>query len=93
MALSDNPFIGLPAADLIARRDLWLRALDDIARVGRSHAFPGLSVTRADIPQILDTLRLLRVAIDVGGAGVTGAGKQIAQVTINTSRKFTGRAP
>jgi hypothetical protein len=93
MALSDNPFVGLPLADLIARRALWLQALDDIAKVGRSTAFPGLSITRADLPGILDTLKLLRVAIDVGGGGVAGAGHQIAQVTINTSRKFTGRAP
>lgn len=87
MALSDNPFIGLTAAELQAKRTLWLTAMDDIAKTGKSYSFPGLSLTHADLSEIRQTLSDLRVALDLA----TGVTSQVAQAVINTRRQFSGR--
>ena len=87
MALTDNPFIGLPLVEIQDLQALYLQVLRDIAKTGRSYAFPGLSLTRADITEITNMLSLLRMAIDFT-AGGSGAIKQFANVTINTQQQF-----
>lgn len=87
MALTDNPFIGLPLTELQDIQQLYLQVLKDIAKTGRSYAFPGLSLTRADTKEVRDLLSELRLAIDFTQSG-TGAIKQFANVVINTQRQF-----
>jgi hypothetical protein len=87
MALSDNPYIGLPLSELQEIQALYLQVLRDIAKTGRSYAFPGLSLTRADLKEVRDLLSELRAAIDFT-AGGTGAIKQFANVVINTQSQF-----
>lgn len=87
MALTDNPFIGLALPELQDLQALYVQVLKDIAKTGRSYAFPGLSLTRADIKEVRDILSELRMAIDftLGGPGRL---RQIANVTIDTQRQF-----
>lgn len=87
MAFTDNPFIGLPLTELQEIQSLYLQVLRDIAKTGRSYAFPGLSLTRADIKEVRDLLSELRGAIDFTLGG-TGAIKQFANVVIDTQRQF-----
>ena len=87
MALSDNPYIGLPLADLEAKRALYSRAEDDVLKTGKSNAFPGWSITRADLSEIRASLSLLRLAIGY----TNGTIKQSAQAIIRTDRQFSGR--
>lgn len=89
MALTDNPFIGVDTATLQQMQADYLQVLTDIAKTGKSYAFPGLSLTRADIPEVKKTLAELRLALGVA----TGATIQVAQATIRTDCKFTGRGP
>lgn len=89
MALTDNPFIGLPLATIQELQSLYVQVLRDIAKTGKSYAFPGLSLTRADLADVKKTLAELRIAVDFTGGRI----RQVAQVTINTSSKFTGRGP
>lgn len=89
MALSDNPFIGQDVAALQAMRDSYMQVLTDISKTGKSYAFPGLSLTRADLPEVRATLSQLRLAIEY----TTGQAKQVAYATIRTDTKFTGRGP
>ena len=86
MALSDNPFIGVDVAVLQEMRTNYLQVLTDIAKTGKSYSFPGLSLTRADIPEVKKTLFELGQAINVA----TGTIRQVAYATIRTDRKFTG---
>jgi hypothetical protein len=86
MALSDNPFIGVDVATLQQLQADYLQVLTDIAKTGKSYAFPGLSLTRADIPEVKKTLSELRIAIDAA----TGRAIQVAYATVRTDRKFTG---
>lgn len=88
MALTDNPFIGLPLADIQEMQQLYMQVLRDIAKTGRSYAFPGLSLTRADIKEIRDLLSELRLAADAATGVMTGGGKQMANVVINTQSQF-----
>jgi len=87
MALTDNPFIGLPLTELQELQTLYVGVLKDIAKTGRSYAFPGLSLTRADVKEVRDILSELRGAIDFT-AGGTGQIKQFANVVINTQSQF-----
>jgi len=85
MALTDNPFIGLPIAQIQELQQLYLQVLVDIAKVGRSYAFPGLSMTKADLEQVNETLRQLRIALEYGNGQI----KQIAYATIDTQNQFS----
>ncbi len=88
MALTDNPYIGLPLVDIQAKQALYSQAENDILKTGKSNAFPGWSITRADLPDIRAALSLLRIAI-----GYTqGTIKQSAQAIIRTDRQFSGRS-
>jgi len=88
MALSDNPFIGLTIEQLNTMRAQWLQVLSDIAAGGQSYAFPGRSFTRADIPNVKQTLSELRAAIEVTSS--SGRGKQFVQARVNTQSRFDG---
>jgi len=88
MALSDNPYIGLTAAELIAKRALYSQAEDDVLKTGKSNAFPGWSITRADLGDIREALSLLRIAIGY----TSGTIHQSAQAIIRTDRPFSGRS-
>jgi hypothetical protein len=90
MALTDNPFIGLPLADITALRQSALLAMQDVLKTGKSNSFPGWSITRADLAELRTILSQLRTAED--NASGTG-GKQMAYARINTSRQFSGYAP
>lgn len=90
MALTDNPFIGLPLADIQALRAAATQAILDVLKVGHSNSFPGWSITRENLSDMIAMAGQLRVAEE--NAMGTG-GKQIAYATINTSRQFSGRAP
>jgi hypothetical protein len=90
MALTDNPFIGLPLADIKALRAAATQAILDVLKVGRSNSFPGWQITRETLPAMVEIAGQLRVAEEyTSGTG----GKQIAYATINTSRQFSGRWP
>ncbi len=88
MALSDNPYIGLTAQELTDKRALYLQAEDDILKTGKSNAFPGWSVTRAELDQIRTALSLLRIAIGY----TAGTIHQSAQARFRTDRQFSGRS-
>ena len=62
MALSDNPFIGLPLATLLQMQTTWLQVLNDIATVGQSYTFPNRSLTKANLPEVVEILTDLRYA-------------------------------
>jgi len=90
MALTDNPFIGLSPEDIASLKAMTVQAIKDVLLTGKSNAFPGWSITRADLRDLRDQLSQLRIA-DEQATG--SAGKQIAYATINTSRQFSGRVP
>ena len=84
MALTDNPFIGLPLQQQKDLQAAYLQVLFDIAKVGRSYAFPGMTITKADLQQVNETLRQLRMSIEY----TLGQVKQIAQVRVDTQNQF-----
>jgi hypothetical protein len=88
MALSDNPFIGLPLVDLQDLQTKYIQVLKDLATGGQSYTFPGRSFTRADLAECRNTLAMINTAI----SSVSGAsgGKQIAQAIIDTQSRFAG---
>ena len=86
-SLTDNPFVGLPLATLLTYQQKYLQVLTDIANTGVSYAFPGLSLTRADIDKVLGLLSAIRVAIGAT-PGSGGNVKQIAYATIDTQQQF-----
>lgn len=88
MALSDNPYLSLTPAEIAAKQALYLQAEDDILKTGKSNAFPGWSITRADLGEIRASLSLLQVALSVA----SGTGSQIAQARFRTDRQFSGRS-
>ncbi len=88
MALSDNPYIGLTMAELTAKRTLALQAEDDILKTGKSNAFPGWSITRAELEQIRTMLSLLRIAIGVSGGTI----HQSVQARFRSDRQFSGQS-
>jgi len=93
MALSDNPFIGLPLADLQDLQQKWLQAIKDLATAGQSYTFPGRSLTRANLPEARETLMLINQALSYYGAlpapaAAGGGAKQIVQATIDTQSHF-----
>jgi len=87
MALSDNPYLGLSTTELAAKRALYLQAEDDVLKTGKSNAFPGWSISRADLPDIRAALSLLQVAISYANGT-----PQTAQARIRTDRQFSGRS-
>jgi hypothetical protein len=91
MALSDNPFIGLPLDLLREMQATWLQALNDIALTGQSYTFPNRSLTRANLPEVRNMLVDLRYAIDQATPASAGGSKgvQIAQATIDTQSRFS----
>jgi len=84
MALTDNPFIGLPIEQQQQLQQAYVQVMLDIAKTGKSYSFPGLTLTRADLKEIRDTLSLLRLSIGYS----TGAAVQIANVRIDTQNQF-----
>jgi hypothetical protein len=89
MALSDNPFIGLPVDTLNQMQETWLQVLNDIALTGQSYTFPNRSLTRANLPEIRNILVDLRYAIDQASPqGAGGGSRQIAQAVIDTQSRF-----
>jgi hypothetical protein len=90
MALSDNPFIGLSIETISSLRQAAMLAMMDVLKTGKSNAFPGWSITRADLSELRTILSQLRTAEEMAmGIG----GKQIAYATVNTSQQFSGRTP
>jgi hypothetical protein len=90
MALTDNPFIGLPLADIQALRAAAVQAITDVLKTGHSNAFPGWSITRENLRDIRDIASQLRTAEEQ--AAGTG-GRQVAYATINTAQQFSGFDP
>jgi hypothetical protein len=88
MALSDNPFIGLPLATLTQMQTDWLQCLSDLAKAGQTYTMGGRTMTRANLPEIRTTLSELRIAISNASGG--GAGKQSANAIIDTQSRFSG---
>jgi hypothetical protein len=90
MALSDNPFIGLPLDLLQEMQATWLQVLNDIALTGQSYTFPNRSLSRANLPEVRNMLVDLRFAIDqLTPASAGGSrGIQIAQATVDTQNRF-----
>ena len=88
MALSDNPFIGLPLATLTQMQADWLQCLSDLAKAGQTYTMGGRTMTRANLPEVRNTLAEIRVAIAQSSS--TGAGKQSAQAVIDTQSRFSG---
>lgn len=86
MGLTENPFIGLPLALLQQMQTQWLQVLTDIASVGQSYTFPNRSLTKADLPEVLQILTYLRWALAFGYGGTGGV--QVAQAYIDTQSKF-----
>jgi hypothetical protein len=84
MALSDNPFIGLPIAQQQQLQQAYVQVMLDIAATGKSYSFPGLQLTRADLAEIRDTLSLLRLSIEYD----TGQARQIAYGRADTQNQF-----
>ena len=87
MALTDNPYIGLPLADIQEKQALYSLAENDILKTGKSNAFSGWSISRADLPEIRAALSLLRIA----NGYTTGNLKQIVQARVRTDRQFSGQ--
>jgi Tfp pilus assembly protein PilN len=89
MALTDNPFIGLPLATLQELQQLAVQTLANIMKTGQSYSFPGLSRTNLNAQDMMAVLSQLRIAIGAT-AGGTGAGsiKQVANAIIDTQNKF-----
>lgn len=85
MALSDNPFVGLPTVDLIDLQTKYVQVIKDVATTGQSYTFPGRSFTRADLPELRTTLSEIRIALAI--ANGTG-GRSTAQAVIDTQSKF-----
>ncbi len=90
MALSDNPFIGLPLDLLQEMQATWLQVLNDIALTGQSYTFPNRSLSRANLPEVRNMLIDLRFAIDQATPVSAGGGRgvQIAQVVVDTQSRF-----
>jgi hypothetical protein len=92
MALTDNPFIGFPLDEIQSLRTAAAQAILDVLKTGKSNAFPGWSITRADLSELRAMLSELRIA-EEATAGTGGGGRQIAYATINTAQQFSGSAP
>lgn len=90
MALSDNPFIGLPLDLLQEMQATWLQVLNDIALTGQSYTFPNRSLSRANLPEVRNMLIDLRYAIDQQTPASAGGSKalQIVQATIDTQSRY-----
>jgi hypothetical protein len=90
MALSDNPFIGLPLDLLQEMQATWLQVLNDIALTGQSYTFPNRSLSRANLPEVRNMLIDLRYAIDQALPPAMGGGgaRQIVQAVIDTQNRF-----
>jgi hypothetical protein len=56
----------------------------DIAKTGKSYAFPGLTLSRADLNEIRETLSLLRLSIEYD----SGQARQVAYVRVDTQNQF-----
>jgi hypothetical protein len=91
MALSDNPFIGLPLDLLQEMQATWLQVLNDIALTGQSYTFPNRSLSRANLPEVRNMLTDLRFAIDQQTPASAGGsrGVQIAHAVIDTQNRFS----
>jgi hypothetical protein len=90
MTFSYNPFVGLPIATLLATQQTWLQVLNDIALAGQSYTFPNRSITKADLPMVLEILGLVQYAIDDAyDYGPSGRGApSVAYAVIDTQSRF-----
>ena len=89
MALSDNPFVGLPLDQLLQIQATWLQVLNDIALVGQSYTFPNRSLTKANLPEVMSVLSQISIAVKHAQPTSSNAGKQMAQATIDTQMPFS----
>ena len=89
MALTDNPFIGLPLADLQALQTLAIQTLANIMKTGQNYSFPGLSRTNLNASDLTTILSQLRVAIGATpGGSASGKIRQVANAVIDTQNQF-----
>lgn len=65
-------FYGLDAATLASLKTKYITCLESIAVGGQSYSIANRSFTRADLPEIKDTIAELQAAIDfVSGNAIT----------------------
>jgi hypothetical protein len=84
LALTDNPFLDLPLAQLQTLQAAAIQAITDIFNAGQSNSFPGRSFTAANMAEIRKIAADLRVAINYQSGNV----KQIAQAVIQTQYQY-----
>jgi hypothetical protein len=87
MSISDNPFVGLPIADLIELQTMAQQALKDVLTGGQSYSFPGRTFTRANLRELQEMIGNIGAAISFTTPGVRG-GVQVTQAYINTQSKW-----
>jgi len=87
VALSDNPYVGLPIADLTELQGLIQQAIKDVLAGGQSYSLPGRTFTRADLRTLQEMLGWVSQAIDITSPAAA-AGKQIAYGYHNTHCKW-----
>ena len=61
--LSENPFVGLPLADLQNKQTLYSAAVDEIALTGQNYNIEGRTFTAADLDKVKETLLQINNAI------------------------------
>ena len=84
LALSDNPFLDLPLAQLQTLQAAAVQAITDIFAAGQSNAFPGRSLTMANLSEIRKMAADLRIEIKYQGGTI----KQYAQALVNTLMQY-----
>jgi hypothetical protein len=84
MALTDNPYIGLPLVQQQQLQSIYVQVLIDAAKTGQNYAFPGLSLTRVSVREAQAILSLLRISISY----TQGKIRQSAQAVIDTQNQF-----
>lgn len=88
MALGDNPYVGLPIADLIELQTAATQAIKDVLAGGQSYSFPGRTFTRADLRTLQEMLGSIGQAINIASPAAPGAGKQVAYGWHSTQSKW-----
>lgn len=74
MALSDNPFVGLPSATLTQLQTDYVACLTAIAVANQSYTINGRQFTRANLAEVRTTLGEINQAIRrLAGGGITQA--------------------
>lgn len=66
MALTDNPFIGIPLVDLQEMQTLYVTVVKEIATTGQSYtAVGGRTFSAADLDKVKETLFQINQALNV----------------------------